>query len=62
VTVREVDHKAVDILLKTDDEDNKKPPKPEHCGGGEFLFMIAQLITVLMIGLFCTYESTDEDG
>ena len=59
--VREVDLKAIDILLP-EDEDAKKPPKPERCGYGESLFMIAQLITMIVIGLVCTYESTDDDG
>ena len=38
--MRKVNTGAVDILIKVDDED-KKPPKAEHCGAGEFLFMIA---------------------
>jgi len=52
---------AVDILVEVEEE-LKKPPKIKDCGYGEFLFMIVQLITVVIIGLFCTYESTDDDG
>ena len=58
--VREIDLKAINILMP-EDEDGKKPPKPERCGYGETLFMIAQLLTVIVIGLCCTYESTDDD-
>jgi hypothetical protein len=59
--VRDIDLKAIDILLP-EDEDTKKPPAPERCGFGEVLFLIAQIITMICIAAFCTYESTDDDG
>ena len=59
--VREVDLRAIDIHVP-EDEDTKKPPMPNRCGFGEALFMIAQLITMIIIGLCCTYDSTDDDG
>lgn len=45
-----------------EDEDLKKPPMPSRCGHFETLFMVVQLITMIVIGLCCSYESTDDDG
>ena len=54
MAVAAVDLKAVDVLLGGEEESDK-PPKPARCGWGEGLFMAAQLLTVLFIGLFCEY-------
>ena len=56
--MKTVDHTGVDVLLDIA-ADAEKPPRPEHCGFGEFLFMAAQLLTVVFIGTCCTYDMLD---
>jgi len=44
----------LDIFASHEDESDR-PPRPGKCGHAESLFMIAQIITVMIIGLTCEY-------
>jgi len=49
-----LDVEHFDIFM-TSEVDSDIPPRPGKCGYGESLFMIAQIFTVLIIGLSCEY-------
>jgi len=62
VTAGKIDVGALDVLAKTA-EDAERPPRPVHCGTGEYLFMAAQLITLFCIGLATEYgDGTSKDA
>jgi len=54
VVAGHLDVDKLDIFATTEDEKDR-PPRPGKCGYGESLFMIAQIITVVIIGLTCDY-------
>lgn len=57
-TKRTVDYKigkkAIDILIEDEDQ-QKKPPKPEKCGNWEYLFFIAQFVCIVVYGTCTEY-------
>ena len=60
-TSKEINRSAIDILVKGDDDG--APPRHGHCGIGEWIFMFAQIITVVLIAVGCEYGTgVDDDG
>ncbi len=53
-TAKDINRSAIDILVGGGD-DSTVPPRHSHCGIGEWFFMIAQIITVILIAVGCEY-------
>jgi len=62
VTAGKLDVGALDVLSPSA-EDAERPPRPTHCGTGEYLFMAAQILTLFCIGLTTEYgDGTTKDA
>ena len=57
---KDINRNAIDILV-ADVNDATVPPRVGHCGLGEWFFMIAQIITVVLIAVGCEYGDGKDD-